>query len=148
VRAPLAGVRVLEFGHFVAGPFCGHVLGDLGADVVKVEPITGEVLRWSGSASFVAANRGKRSVAIDLKHPMNAEVVDAAVVWADVVTHNFRPGVAGRLRIDRDSLHARKAIRAGGAAGDAARIRLPGAGHGRAFRAGRRTGKPADRLPV
>jgi crotonobetainyl-CoA:carnitine CoA-transferase CaiB-like acyl-CoA transferase len=109
VRAPLAGVRVLEFGHFVAGPFCGHVLGDLGADVVKVEPITGEVLRWSGSASFVAANRGKRSVAIDLKHPMNAEVVDAAVVWADVVTHNFRPGVAGRLRIDRDSLHARKA---------------------------------------
>jgi crotonobetainyl-CoA:carnitine CoA-transferase CaiB-like acyl-CoA transferase len=99
---------VLEFGHFVAGPFCGEVLGDLGADVVKVEPLAGEPLRHSGSASFVAANRGKRSVTLDIKHPDSREVIDAAVAWADVVTHNFRPGVGARLGIDAASLRGRK----------------------------------------
>jgi crotonobetainyl-CoA:carnitine CoA-transferase CaiB-like acyl-CoA transferase len=105
---PLAGVRVLEFGHFVAGPFAGTLLSDLGADVVKIEPLTGDALRGENAAPFMSANRGKRAIALDIKADGGAGIVEAATQWADVVTHNFRPGVDKRLGIDAATLRARK----------------------------------------
>jgi crotonobetainyl-CoA:carnitine CoA-transferase CaiB-like acyl-CoA transferase len=105
--APLTGVKVVDFGTYVAGPFSSALLSDLGADVVKVELLTGDPNR-NVFRSFTAVNRGKRSIAIDLKLPEGIKIAQRLCVAADVVTNNFRPGVSARLGIDPKTLHGMK----------------------------------------
>jgi crotonobetainyl-CoA:carnitine CoA-transferase CaiB-like acyl-CoA transferase len=104
----LAGIRVLDVTQVMAGPFCCQVLGDMGADVIKVEPPgEGEQARRSlgfrrkgeDTAAFMAVNRNKRGIALDLKDPAQQEVLHRLVETADVLVENFRPGVAERLGI-------------------------------------------------
>lgn len=113
---PLSGLRVLDLARVLAGPYAGMLLGDLGAEVIKVErPGSGDDTRKWGppfagppgqaeSTYFLSANRGKRSVAIDLKDPAEREFIDALVRWADVLIQNFRPGVMERLGLGDDRL--------------------------------------------
>ena len=105
----LDGLRVLELTHVMAGPFCGQVLADMGADVIKVEaPGTGDSSRRSmGTAAFLAVNRNKRSVALDLKDAAHREAFLRLADGADVVLENNRPGVAARLGVDAETLRAR-----------------------------------------
>jgi formyl-CoA transferase len=101
----LAGLRILELTQVMAGPFCGQVLADMGADVVKVEPPAGDSTRESlGTAAFLAVNRNKRSVALDLKTPGHQAVLHRLVAEADVLLENYRPGVAARLGADWETL--------------------------------------------
>jgi crotonobetainyl-CoA:carnitine CoA-transferase CaiB-like acyl-CoA transferase len=111
----LSGYRVLDCSIAMAGPFAAQRLGDLGADVVKVEPVTGEWQRHvaAGGAegkrvnvSFLSLNRNKRSLAVDLKAPEGKQVLVDLVKTADVFLQNYRPGVAKRLGVDYDSLKA------------------------------------------
>jgi crotonobetainyl-CoA:carnitine CoA-transferase CaiB-like acyl-CoA transferase len=104
-RPLLAGVRVVDFSAFVAGPLAAEVLADLGADVVKVEPPAGEARRAAAYA-IAACQRGKRSLAIDITDPAARPAVEALLRSADVVLHNFRVGVAERLGIDAESVAA------------------------------------------
>ncbi|MBW0101214.1 CoA transferase [Pseudonocardia sp. KRD291] len=101
---PLAGLRVLDFGSVVAGPFGAQCLGDLGADVVKVEPLAGD--RGRGLTQFAGCHRAKRSLAIDLKAPVAREVLERLVRSSDVVLHNMRLGPAARLGLDGPGLAA------------------------------------------
>jgi crotonobetainyl-CoA:carnitine CoA-transferase CaiB-like acyl-CoA transferase len=113
---PLAGVHVLDLARVLAGPYAAMVLADLGAEVIKVErPGAGDDTRrwgppfvqagaWIESTYFMSVNRGKRSVAIDLKDPDEREFVEALVRWADVLVENFRPGVMARLGLADDRL--------------------------------------------
>ena len=100
---PLAGVRVIEFCNVAAGPFCGMLLADLGADVVKVEPRQGDALRqWPPitkgfSENFASLNRNKRSIALNLKETDDKNVARRLIQHADVVIENNRPGVMARL---------------------------------------------------
>ena len=104
---PLAGIRVLDLGRHLAGPTCAMWLGDLGADVIKIEdPQHGEDGRASGppffhgeSAFFLSANRNKRSLALDIKDPAGQEIFRRLARTADVVVENFRPGVMDALGI-------------------------------------------------
>ncbi len=105
LRHPLAGVRVLDLGLGVAGPFAGRMLADLGADVIKVHALHDSY--WAGTHMGLATNRGKRSVALNLKDPRGREVLERLLATADVVTTNWRPGAAARLGLDFDSLHER-----------------------------------------
>jgi len=108
--SPLSGIKVLDFSQAMAGPFCAQKLGDLGAEVIKVEPTgDGEWHRTRPAAdawvnrhnsSFLAFNRNKRSLAINLKDPASRSVIRPLVEQADVVLSNYRPGVAERLGID------------------------------------------------
>ncbi|MGQ3026835.1 MAG: CaiB/BaiF CoA transferase family protein [Ferrovibrionaceae bacterium] len=111
----LSGYRVLDCSIAMAGPFAAQRLGDLGADVIKVEPVTGEWQRHvsAGGArgnrinvSFLSLNRNKRSIAVDLKSPEGRAVLLDLVREADVFLQNYRPGVAGRLGVDYASLAA------------------------------------------
>jgi alpha-methylacyl-CoA racemase len=109
MRAPLDGIRVLDLSRLLPGGFCSQLLADFGADVVKVEDTAlGDYLRWAPpghagvaesarSALFLALNRNKRSVRVDLKHARGREVLLALVREADVVLESFRPGVLDRL---------------------------------------------------
>ncbi len=99
----LAGVRVLDFSAFVAGPLAAQVLADLGADVIKVEPPEGEAMRAAAYA-VAACQRGKRSLAMDINAPSARPVVERLIQWADVVLHNFRVGVSERLGIDEETV--------------------------------------------
>jgi formyl-CoA transferase len=113
---PLAGVHVLDLARVLAGPYAAMLLGDLGAEVIKVErPGAGDdTRRWgppfvpagdgAESTYFLSVNRGKRSVAIDLKDPGERGFVEALVRWADVLIENFRPGVMDRLGLGDDRL--------------------------------------------
>lgn len=108
---PLAGVKVLDLTTFLSGPYCTQILGDLGADVVKVEPPEGDSSRaipphfvGNDSAYFLACNRGKRSIAIDLKAEGGAALVRRLIAEADVVVENFRPGVPARLGLNPDDM--------------------------------------------
>ena len=97
---PLEGVRVIEFCHVVMGPTCGLILADLGAEVIKVEPIDGDHTRKlvaSGAGFFPTYNRNKKSIAVDLKSPRGREAVLKLIASADVVTENFRPGAMDKL---------------------------------------------------
>jgi crotonobetainyl-CoA:carnitine CoA-transferase CaiB-like acyl-CoA transferase len=111
---PLSGVRVIEFCHVAAGPFCGMLLADFGADVIKVEPPDGDAMRqWPPitegfSENFASINRGKRSVALDLKDPAARDHARALVLQADVLIENSRPGVMQRLGLGWDWFSARK----------------------------------------
>ncbi|GAA2759642.1 CaiB/BaiF CoA transferase family protein [Actinopolymorpha rutila] len=112
-QASLSGVRVVEVGVFMAAPFAGMQLADLGADVVKVEPPgrgdparqVGPYLRGEGSA-FVRLNRNKRSVAVDLKHPDGKVVLTRLLTTADVFLQNLRPGAMDALGFDYESVRA------------------------------------------
>ena len=99
----LGGLRVLDFSAFVAGPLGAQVLADLGAEVIKVEPLEGEAIRAAAYA-VAACQRGKRSVALDLDAPEARPVVERLIKWADVVLHNFRVGVSARLGIDEETV--------------------------------------------
>ncbi len=97
LTGPLRGLKVLELGHFIAAPFCTRILADHGADVVKVEPPSGEPLRtWGAQAKghsiiWSLHNRNKRCVTLDLKSAAGRPVVERLVRWADVIVENFRP---------------------------------------------------------
>lgn len=107
---PLHGVRVVEISHMVMGPACGMLLAQLGADVVKVEPIDGDkTRRLTGMATsfFPLFNRGKRSVAIDLDSPGGKEVVHRLLASADVFIENFKDDTVKRLGLDAAGLAAR-----------------------------------------
>ncbi|WP_236795051.1 CaiB/BaiF CoA-transferase family protein [Amycolatopsis sp. GM8] len=112
-RESLRGIRVLDFTHVVAGPVCTMTLADLGADVVKIEPLAGEIGRkvgppWLGDQSVISlsVNRNKRSLAIDLKTPAGQQAVRRMVSQADVLVESFRPGVMRSLGLDHASLTA------------------------------------------
>ena len=107
----LDGLRVIDLTQVMAGPFCSMLLGDMGADVIKVEPPDGETTRHMEftlapgvSGPFLAVNRNKRGITLDLKQPAAVEVLKRLVQTADVLVENYRPGVATRLRIDYDTL--------------------------------------------
>ena len=104
-EAPLAGLKVLDFGNFLAGPLGPMLLADLGATVVKVEATTGDPMRFV-DWPFAGCQRGKRSVALDLKNPAARPAVDALLRWADVVHHNLRLPAATRLGLDAASVRA------------------------------------------
>ena len=99
-KLPLEGIRVVEFCHVVMGPTCGLVLADLGAEVIKVEPLDGDHTRKltaSGAGFFPTYNRNKKSIAVDLKSEQGRELVLKLVASADVVTENFRLGAMEKL---------------------------------------------------
>lgn len=108
----LAGLRVLDFTEYIAGPYGGMLLGDMGADVIKVEPPGGD--RWRQGVFYaphetrnnLSMNRSKRGIAIDLATDDGQKIIHKMVRRSDVVMHNFRPGVAERLGIDYDTLSA------------------------------------------
>ena len=108
---PLAGLIVAEFCNVAAGPFCGMLLADMGADVIKIEPPTGDMLRaWPPhtdgfSENFASLNRGKRSIALDLKNPADRDVAFAIMRKADVVLENNRPGAMERLGLGWPRIH-------------------------------------------
>jgi crotonobetainyl-CoA:carnitine CoA-transferase CaiB-like acyl-CoA transferase len=106
-RLPLDGVRVVEFCHVVMGPTCGLVLADMGAEVIKVEPLDGDHTRKlvaSGAGFFPTYNRNKKSIAVDLKSEKGREAVLKLIAQADVVTENFRPGAMNKLGYGYPSL--------------------------------------------
>ncbi|HYF17857.1 MAG TPA: CoA transferase [Ramlibacter sp.] len=115
MTAALAGIRILDLTHFVAGPWATTLLADFGADVIKVEhPDRGDGSRYldevfgAGMSSyFVGLNRGKRSIALDLQSPDGIEVVGQLLEGCDVLIANFRPGVLQRLKLDYESLAQR-----------------------------------------
>jgi crotonobetainyl-CoA:carnitine CoA-transferase CaiB-like acyl-CoA transferase len=104
---PFAGIKVVEFTHMVMGPTCGLVLADLGAEVIKVEPIEGDKTRsllGSGAGYFPAFNRNKKSIALDLKSEKGLEAARRLIGEADVVSENFRPGTMEKLGLDYATL--------------------------------------------
>ncbi len=104
---PLAGVRVVEFTHMVMGPTCGMALGDLGADVIKVEPLTGDSTRrllGSGAGFYPLFNRNKKSLAIDLHSAQGREVVLRLIATADIVSENFKTETMQKLGLDYATL--------------------------------------------
>ncbi|MEP7206679.1 MAG: CaiB/BaiF CoA-transferase family protein [Casimicrobiaceae bacterium] len=106
---PLAGVRVVEFAHMVMGPSCGLVLADLGAEVIKIEPLAGDSTRrlpGAGAGFFGMFNRNKQSVAVDVHTPEGHAIVAKLIATADIVTENFRPGSMAKLGFDYAALAA------------------------------------------
>ena len=110
---PCAGFKVLEFGTMVSGPLAGQNLGDLGADVIKIETLLGDTARWTGpperagiNGFFSQFNRNKRAMAVNMKDPQGIALVRKLALDADVIICNYRPGVADRLGFGYDSLCA------------------------------------------
>jgi crotonobetainyl-CoA:carnitine CoA-transferase CaiB-like acyl-CoA transferase len=104
---PYAGIRVIEFTHMVMGPTCGMVLADLGAEVIKVEPLAGDNTRrllGSGAGFFPLFNRNKKSIALDLQTPQGLELALRLIATADIVSENFKPGTMQKLGLDYASL--------------------------------------------
>src|SRR5947209_15903054 len=100
---PLAGIRVIELANFIAGPFAGTLLADMGADVIKVEPPGGDMSRASPpirngeSVSFAALNRNKKSLVLDLKLPQARDVLRALAARSDALIEAYRPGALDKL---------------------------------------------------
>ena len=97
---PLTGIKVIEMTHMVMGPAVGAILGDLGAEVIKIEPISGDktrVLKKSGSGYFLTYNRNKRSLAMDIKKEEGKKIVQSLIRKSDVFIENFRPGAMDKL---------------------------------------------------
>src|SRR5262245_17676387 len=106
-RLPLAGVRVVEFTHMVMGPTCGMILGDLGAEVIKIEPPGGDKTRTligSGAGFFPLFNRNKKSVTADLSDPKDRARIEKLIASADIMSENFRPGALKKHGLDYASL--------------------------------------------
>ena len=104
---PLAGIRVVEFTHMVMGPTCGMVLADLGAEVIKVEPLVGDNTRkliGAGAGFFAMFNRNKKSIALDLQTDHGKTAALKLVATADIVSENFKPGTMAKLGLDYASL--------------------------------------------
>jgi crotonobetainyl-CoA:carnitine CoA-transferase CaiB-like acyl-CoA transferase len=104
---PYAGIRVVEFTHMVMGPTCGMVLADLGAEVIKIEPLAGDNTRrllGSGAGFFAMFNRNKKSVALDLQTPQGREAALRLIATADIVSENFKPETMRKLGLDYASL--------------------------------------------
>ena len=112
VAGPLAGVTVLEIGSFIAGPFAGQLLGDYGAEVIKVEPPSGDPMRQWGitidgeSLWWPTLARNKRSIVADLKNGVDLEQVRALAAECDVLLENARPGTLAKYGLDYDTLRA------------------------------------------
>lgn len=112
-RGPLTGIRVLDLSAYIAGPYGCTLLADMGADVVKIEPPTGDNLRKypstleAESRAFIGVNRNKKGLALDLKKPEGLEVLHRLLAQADVLVHNFRPPVPPRLGIGYEQLRER-----------------------------------------
>ncbi|NMM83716.1 carnitine dehydratase [Rhodococcus sp. SRB_17] len=107
---PLDGVRVIDFGQFIAAPAAAQVLVDLGADVIKVEPIHGEAARGigpHGDAMLQTYNRNKRDIAVDLKDPRGQEIARQLIAGADIVLQNLRPGVMDSFGLGADDVRLR-----------------------------------------
>lgn len=107
---PLSGLKVVEFTHMVMGPAAGLMLADLGAEVIKVEPVDGDKtrrLRGSGAGYFLMYNRNKKSLSVDLKSSKGAELVHRLIDDADIFIENFRPGALDKLGFDYDTLSKR-----------------------------------------
>ncbi|MGN6537138.1 MAG: CaiB/BaiF CoA transferase family protein [Mesorhizobium sp.] len=110
MSGPLAGIKVLDLSRVLAGPYCTALLADLGAEIIKLEPPSGDDYRHIGpfkdgeSALFTLNNRGKKSVVLDLKKPADLELAQALAARVDVVVENFRPGVAARLGLGAETL--------------------------------------------
>ena len=116
MSGPLHGVKVLDFTAVVSGPFATMFLADQGAEVLKIEPLSGDSTRRSRapidktgefSALFISSNRGKRSLSMDMKSAAGREVLGKLVAQADVLVQNFRPGAMERLGLGADELRAR-----------------------------------------
>ena len=112
MSGPLNGYRIIELTSTVSGPIAGMILGDQGADIVKIEPpMTGDLARFMGdrrngmSAMFATLNRHKRSLVLDLKHEADKEIFLQLVATADVLIENYRPGVTRKLGIDYETLN-------------------------------------------
>jgi crotonobetainyl-CoA:carnitine CoA-transferase CaiB-like acyl-CoA transferase len=106
-KLPYEGVRVIEFTHMVMGPTCGMVLADLGAEVIKVEPVAGDNTRkllGSGAGFFPLFNRNKKSIALDLHTPEGKEAALRLIATADIVSENFKPATMKKLGLDYESL--------------------------------------------
>ena len=106
---PLEGLRVVEFTHMVMGPTCGMLLADMGAEVIKVEPVEGDRTRrllGAGAGFFPMFNRNKKSICIDLHQPEGAEMARRLCASADVVAENFKPGTMAKYGLDYASLSA------------------------------------------
>src|SRR4051812_25575598 len=104
---PLKGLRVIEFTHMVMGPTCGMVLADMGAEVIKIEPIDGDRTRHllgAGAGFFPMFNRNKKSIALDLRSPDGLRVAQDLCAKADVVAENFKPGTMGKYGLDYATL--------------------------------------------
>jgi len=112
MAGPLNGIRVVDLSTMVAGPVATMMLADQGADVIKIESPSGDLMRHfafgrSGmSASFLSCNRNKRSLAIDIKAPKGLEIVRKLIVTADAFVHNFRPGAAERIGLGEGSVRS------------------------------------------
>jgi len=108
VSGPLSGIRIIDLTSMISGPVATMLLGDQGADVIKVEPMTGDLVRYMGpnrnglSAGFISANRSKRSIAVDLKTDAGVDVVKRLLASADVFVQNFRPGAIQRMGFGED----------------------------------------------
>jgi crotonobetainyl-CoA:carnitine CoA-transferase CaiB-like acyl-CoA transferase len=112
---PLAGIRVIDFGRFIAGPYCGMLLADMGADVIRVDRRLGSEDRYPGpitaggeGGAFLSLNRNKRSLTLDTARPGSAEIIRRLVRQADVVLANLPIGVMIKMGLDYDSLRALK----------------------------------------
>jgi formyl-CoA transferase len=112
-EGPLTGLRIIELGHFVAAPFCTRILGDLGADVIKIEPPGGDPVRqWgrqvegTGTPWWSMHARNKRCIAINLKKPEAAQLVLRLVARCDALVENFRPGQLAKMGLTREKLEA------------------------------------------
>lgn len=115
MTAPLAGIRVIDFGRFIAGPYCAMLLADMGADVIRVDRrqgsedrYTGPVTRQGEGGAFMSLNRNKRSVTLDTSKPDAAEIVRRLVKSADVIVANLPVAVMNKMGLDYDTLRALK----------------------------------------
>jgi len=112
MSGPYEGLKVLDFTHVIAGPFCTRLLADLGAEVIKVESSSGDIMRelpieyeQGMSTAFAQYNCGKRSIGLNLKSPEGLALAKELVGWADIVSENFSPGAMDRLGMDWDEIH-------------------------------------------
>ena len=110
-EGPLKGIRVIDITSMITGPLCAQMLGDLGAEVIKIEPTHGEVARWlmppekEGLTGFYSQlNRNKRGLAVDLKSPEGVDIIKRLASDADILVENFRGGVSDRLGIGYEDL--------------------------------------------